>query len=164
MVDSLSGFIRIYIGIENPLFNIGYWVRGPILIIFIFYYFLKIIRKNIFYDEAINMLMFLYFILNAILHYIEFSSINMLIENITYVLRFQFLLFLFVFIKNRMIIQSSFTQKVIYVNFGVFVINLLMGHIFGIGLESYRFEGTSKGMFQGGNPVSILNLIFFTYF
>jgi hypothetical protein len=32
-----------------------------------------------------------------------------------------------------------------------------------LGLD-YRFEGTSKGMFQGGNPVSILNLVFFTYF
>ena len=164
MVDSLSGFIRIYLGMENILFNVGYWVRGPILIFFIFYYFLKIIRKNIFYEEAISLLMFVYFILNAILHYVEFSSISMLIENITYVLRFQFLLFLFVFMKNRMIINPLFTKKVIYINFGVFVINLLMGHIFGIGLESYRFEGTSKGMFQGGNPVSILNLIFFTYF
>ena len=164
MVDSLSGFIRIYLGIENILFNVGYWVRGPILIFLIFYYFLKIIRKNIFYEEAISLLMFVYFILNAILHYVEFSSINMLIENITYVLRFQFLLFLFVFMKNRMIINPLFTKKVIYINFGVFVINLLIGHIFGIGLESYRFEGTSKGMFQGGNPVSILNLIFFTYF
>ena len=164
MVDSLSGFIRIYLGMENILFNVGYWVRGPILIFFIFYYFLKIIRKNIFYEEAISLLMFVYFILNAILHYVEFSSINMLIENITYVLRFQFLLFLFVFMKNRMIINPLFTKKVIYINFGVFVINLLIGHIFGIGLESYRFEGTSKGMFQGGNPVSILNLIFFTYF
>ena len=164
MVDSLSGFIRIYLGIENVLFNIGYWVRGPILIFFIFYYFLKIIRKNIFYEEAISLLMFVYFILNAILHYVEFSSINMLIENITYVLRFQFLLFLFVFMKNRMVINPLFTKKVIYINFGVFVINLLIGHVFGIGLESYRFEGTSKGMFQGGNPVSILNLIFFTYF
>ena len=164
MVDSLSGFIRIYLGIENILFNVGYWVRGPILIFLIFYYFLKIIRKNIFYEEAISLLMFVYFILNAILHYVEFSSISMLIENITYVLRFQFLLFLFVFMKNRMIINPLFTKKVIYINFGVFVINLLIGHIFGIGLESYRFEGTSKGMFQGGNPVSILNLIFFTYF
>ena len=164
MVDSLSGFIRIYLGMENILFNVGYWVRGPILILLIFYYFLKIIRKNIFYEEAISLLMFVYFILNAIIHYVEFSSIKMLIENITYVLRFQFLLFLFVFMKNRMVINPLFTKKVIYINFGVFVINLLMGHIFGIGLESYRFEGTSKGMFQGGNPVSILNLIFFTYF
>ena len=56
------------------------------------------------------------------------------------------------------------SKKVISINFSVFVINLLVGHVFGIGLEAYRFEGTSKGMFQGGNPVSILNLIFFTYF
>jgi len=63
-----------------------------------------------------------------------------------------------------MTIDLLFSKKVIYVNFSVFVINLLAGHLFGIGLEAYRFEGTSKGMFQGGNPVSILNLIFFTYF
>ena len=100
IVDSLSGFIRIYLGIDNVFFNVGYWVRGPILIFFIFYYFLKIIRKNIFYEEAISFLMFVYFILNAILHYIEYSSINMFIENITYILRFQFLLFLFVFILS----------------------------------------------------------------
>ena len=61
-------------------------------------------------------------------------------------------------------LNSEFSKKVISINFSVFVINLLVGHVFGIGLEAYRFEGTSKGMFQGGNPVSILNLIFFTYF
>ena len=25
LIDSLSGFIRIYLGISNPLFNVGYW-------------------------------------------------------------------------------------------------------------------------------------------
>ena len=36
LIDSISGFVRIYLGITNPLFNIGYWIRGPMLIIFIF--------------------------------------------------------------------------------------------------------------------------------
>ena len=164
LIDSISGFVRIYLGISNPLFNIGYWIRGPMLIIFIFYYLLKIKNKDLFYEEFLSLLMFIFFILNALIHFIAHSSLNMFIEDLTYLLRFQFLLFLFVFIKNRMTIDLLFSKKVIYVNFSVFVINLLAGHLFGIGLEAYRFEGTSKGMFQGGNPVSILNLIFFTYF
>ena len=56
------------------------------------------------------------------------------------------------------------TETIFKVNFIFFVINLSFGYLFGFGLESYRFEGTSKGMFQGGNPVSILNLVFFTFF
>ena len=35
-IDAISGFIRVYLGLTNPLFNIGYWVRGPIVILFFF--------------------------------------------------------------------------------------------------------------------------------
>ena len=87
----------------------------------------------------------------------------MLIENFTYLLRFQFLLFLYVFLKNRMNLTLAFTRKIISINFIFFVLNLSVGFLFGLGLESYRFQGTSKGMFQGGNPVSILNLIFLLF-
>jgi len=61
-------------------------------------------------------------------------------------------------------INQALTRKIIYINFSVFTLNLFFGYVFGLGLESYRFSGTTKGMFQGGNPVSILNLVFFTYF
>jgi len=88
----------------------------------------------------------------------------MLISDITYILRLQFLFFLFVFLKNRMTLSLTLTKKVIQLNFITFVLSLMAGFLFGFGLEAYRFEGTSKGMFQGGNPVSILNLVFFTYF
>ena len=164
LIDSVSGFVRIYLGITNPIFNIGYWTRGPILILFIYFYFFKFLKKNLFFDELLSLLMFLFFIINAMIYYLEYSSINMLVENLTYILRFQFLLFLYVFLKNRMQLSQELTRKIISINFIFFVINLSFGFLFGFGLESYRFEGTSKGMFQGGNPVSILNLIFFTFF
>jgi len=61
-------------------------------------------------------------------------------------------------------VDESLTRKIIYINFIVFTLNLFFGYVFGLGLEAYRFSNTTKGMFQGGNPVSILNLIFFTYF
>ena len=61
-------------------------------------------------------------------------------------------------------VDESLTRKIIYINFIVFTLNLFFGYVFGLGLESYRFSQTTKGMFQGGNPVSILNLVFFTYF
>ena len=93
-----------------------------------------------------------------------YPSSRVLVENLPYLLRQQFLLFLFVYIKNRMDSDKLLTSKIIKYNFVIFVISLSVGYIFGFGLESYRFSGTSKGMFQGGNPVSILNLIFFTYF
>tara|TARA_B100000900_G_scaffold124162_1_gene104784 strand:+ start:2224 stop:3471 length:1248 start_codon:yes stop_codon:yes gene_type:complete len=164
LIDSISGFIRIYLEITNPIFNIGYWIRGPILFLFIYFYFFKLFKKKLFLDELLSMIMFLFFFINAIIYYLEFSSINMLVENLTYILRFQFLLFLYVFLKNRMQLSQELTKKIISINFIFFVINLSSGFLFGFGLESYRFEGTSKGMFQGGNPVSILNLIFFTFF
>ena len=164
LIDALSGFIRVYLGITNPIFNVGYWIRGPILIMFIFYYLMKVIKKDLYFDEILSLVMFIFFILNTFLYYLDYPSITMFLENITYILRFQFLLFLFVFLKNRMEISLIFTKKVIYINFSFFVVSLSLGYLFGFGLESYRFEGTSKGMFQGGNPVSILNLIFFTYF
>ncbi len=164
LIDSISGFVRIYLGVTNPIFNIGYWTRGPILFLFIYFYFFKLFKKNLFFDELLSIIMFLFFLISAMIYYLEYSSIFMLVENLTYILRFQFLLFLYVFVKNRMQLKLQFTKKVISINFIFFVINLSFGFLFGFGLESYRFEGTSKGMFQGGNPVSILNLVFFTFF
>ena len=164
LVDSISGFVRVYLGISNPIFNIGYWVRGPILILFIFYYIYQIREKKIFLDEILTLVLFIYFIINMFLNYVESPSSRMISENILYIFRFQFLLFLFVFIRNRMHIDESLTRKIIYINFIVFTLNLFFGYVFGWGLEAYRFSNTTKGMFQGGNPVSILNLVFFTYF
>ena len=164
LIDSISGFVRIYLGISNPIFNIGYWTRGPILLLFIYFYLFKLFKKNLFFDELLSLIMFLFFIINAMIYFLEQASINLLVENLTYILRFQFLLFLYVFLKNRMQLSESLTKKIISINFIFFVINLSFGFLFGFGLESYRFEGTSKGMFQGGNPVSILNLVFFTFF
>tara|TARA_B100000131_G_scaffold52771_1_gene47501 strand:+ start:1036 stop:1932 length:897 start_codon:yes stop_codon:yes gene_type:complete len=60
--------------------------------------------------------------------------------------------------------SDALVKKVIMINFSVLTLNLVIGYFLGFGLESYRFSGTSKGMFQGGNPVSILNLVFFTFF
>ena len=164
LIDSISGFMRIYLSITNPLFNIGYWIRGPILVLFILYYLNKLYKNNLFYDELLSLILFLFFILNTLFFYVQSPSLKMLIENLTYLLRFQFLLFLYVFLKNRMNLSLIFTRKIITLNFVFFVLNLSVGFLFGFGLESYRFQGTSKGMFQGGNPVSILNLIFFTFY
>ena len=164
LVDSISGFVRIYLGISNPIFNIGYWVRGPILLLFIFYYIYQIREKKLFLDEILTLVLFIYFIINMFLNYVESPSSRMISENILYIFRFQFLLFLFVFIRNRIHIDESLTRKIIYLNFIVFSLNLFFGYVFGLGLEAYRFSNTTKGMFQGGNPVSILNLVFFTYF
>ena len=61
LIDSISGFVRIYLGITNPLFNIGYWIRGPILILFIMYYLNKLYKNNLFYDELLSLIL-LYFL------------------------------------------------------------------------------------------------------
>jgi len=164
-IDAISGFIRVYLGLTNPIFNIGYWVRGPIVVLFFFYYGFKLLNKSkLYFDEVLCLILFLFFIFNATFNYGIHLSINMLISDMTYILRFQFLFFLFVFLKNRMSLNPALTHKIIQLNFTTFVASLMAGFFFGFGLESYRFEGTSKGMFQGGNPVSILNLVFFTYF
>jgi hypothetical protein len=164
-IDAISGFVRVYLGLTNPLFNIGYWVRGPIVILFFFYYGYKLFNRNkLYFDEVISLIIFLFFIFNATFNYGIHLSTNMLISDITYILRLQFLFFLFVFLKNRMTLSLTLTKKVIQLNFITFVLSLMAGFFFGFGLEAYRFECTSKGMFQGGNPVSILNLVFFTYF
>ena len=113
LIDSISGFIRIYLGITNPLFNVGYWIRGPILVFFILYYLEKLYKNNLFYDELLSLILFLFFIFNTFVFYIQSPSLNMLIENFTYILRFQFLLFLYVFLKNRMTLTLTFTRKII---------------------------------------------------
>ena len=71
LIDTISGFVRVYLGITNPLFNIGYWIRGPILIIFVFYYFFKIKNKDLFYDEFLALTMFIFFIMSTIIHFLH---------------------------------------------------------------------------------------------
>ena len=164
LIDALSGFIRIYSGITNPIFNIGYWVRGPILVLLLYYYLIQLKKRKLFIDEFLALIIFAYFIFNLFLNYTIMPSSRMIIENIPYILRQQFLIFLLVYIRNRFTFSDALVKKVIMVNFSVLTLNLVIGYFLGFGLESYRFSGTSKGMFQGGNPVSILNLVFFTFF
>ncbi len=164
LIDAFSGFIRIYSGITNPIFNIGYWVRGPILILLLYYYLIQLKKRKLFIDEFLALIIFAYFIFNLFLNYTIMPSSRMIIENIPYILRQQFLIFLLVYIRNRFTFSESMIKKVVMVNFSVLTLNLVIGYFLGFGLESYRFSGTSKGMFQGGNPVSILNLVFFTFF
>ena len=164
LIDAFSGFIRIYSGITNPIFNIGYWVRGPILILLLYYYLIQLKKRKLFIDEFLALIIFAYFIFNLFLNYTILPSSRMIIENIPYILRQQFLIFLLVYIRNRLTFSDALVKKVIMVNFSVLTLNLVIGYFLGFGLESYRFSGTSKGMFQGGNPVSILNLVFFTFF
>ena len=71
LVDSISGFVRIYLGITNPLFNVGYWIRGPILVFFILYYLEKLYKNNLFYDELLSLILFLFFIFNTFVFYIQ---------------------------------------------------------------------------------------------
>ena len=164
LIDALSGFIRIYSGITNPIFNIGYWVRGPILVFLLYYYIIQLKKRKLFIDEFLALVIFTYFIFNLFLNYTIMPSSRMIIENIPYILRQQFLIFLLVYIRNRLTFSDALVKKVIMINFSILTINLVVGYFLGFGLESYRFSGTSKGMFQGGNPVSILNLVFFTFF
>ena len=164
LIDAFSGFIRIYSGITNPIFNIGYWVRGPILILLLYYYLIQLKKRKLFIDEFLALIIFAYFIFNLFLNYTIMPSSRMIIENIPYILRQQFLIFLLVYIRNRLTFSDALVKKVIMINFSVLTLNLVIGYFLGFGLESYRFSGTSKGMFQGGNPVSILNLVFFTFF
>ena len=164
LIDAFSGFIRIYSGITNPIFNIGYWVRGPILVLLLYYYLIQLKKRKLFIDEFLTLIIFAYFIFNLFLNYTIMPSSRMIIENIPYILRQQFLIFLLVYIRNRLTFSDALVKKVIMINFSVLTLNLVIGYFLGFGLESYRFSGTSKGMFQGGNPVSILNLVFFTFF
>ena len=164
LIDAFSGFTRIYSGITNPIFNIGYWVRGPILVLLLYYYLIQLKKRKLFIDEFLALIIFAYFIFNLFLNYTIMPSSRMIIENIPYILRQQFLIFLLVYIRNRLTFSDALVKKVIMINFSVLTLNLVIGYFLGFGLESYRFSGTSKGMFQGGNPVSILNLVFFTFF
>jgi hypothetical protein len=135
-IDAVSGFIRVYLGLTNPIFNIGYWVRGPIVVLFFFYYGFKLLNKSkLYFDEALCLIIFLFFIFNASFNYGIHLSINMLISDITYILRFQFLFFLFVFLKNRMTLTSALTHKIIQLNFTTFVVSLMAGFFFGFGLS-----------------------------
>ena len=164
LIDAFSGFIRIYSGVTNPIFNIGYWVRGPILVLLLYYYLIQLKKRKLFIDEFLALVIFAYFIFNLFLNYTIMPSSRMIIENIPYILRQQFLIFLLVYIRNRLTFSDALVKKVVMINFSILTLNLLIGYFLGFGLESYRFSGTSKGMFQGGNPVSILNLVFFTFF
>ena len=164
LVDATSGFIRVYSGISNPIFNVGYWVRGPLVLLFLFYYSIQCKRKKLYIDELLAIIIFIYFIFNLVLNYFISPSTRMIAENIPYILRQQFLIFILVYVRNRFPISETLIKRIVLINFTVLTINLLNGYFFGFGLEAYRFSGTSKGMFQGGNPVSILNLIFFTFF
>ena len=119
LIDAFSGFIRIYSGITNPIFNVGFWIRGPILFMLFFYYVVQLKNKKIYFDEFLSLIMFGYFIFNLFLNYSISPSTRMIAENIPYVLRQQFLIFLLVYIRNRIIITEELVKKIVTINFTV---------------------------------------------
>ena len=121
LLDALSGFMRIYSGITNPLFNVGYWVRGPILVLFLFYYLVKLKNKKLFIDEILALIIFAYFIFNLILNYTIMPSARMIIENIPYILRQQFLIFLLVYLRNRFTFSEGLIKLFKAITLGRFV-------------------------------------------
>ena len=81
-IDAMSGFIRVYIGITNPIFNVGFWVRGPLVFILIFYYLYQLKQKKLYIDEFFAILILCYFIFNLLLNYLINPSVRMISENI----------------------------------------------------------------------------------
>ena len=69
LIDALSGFIRVYIGLTNPILNIGFWIRGPLLLLFILYYSFQLRYERIFKDELLSIILFLYLIFNVLFNY-----------------------------------------------------------------------------------------------
>jgi len=163
ILDSIQGFLLKYLNLDLFL-NPGQIIRGLFLIL-LFIVFLKDIQKRIRPISKYYILLICFFGFFLVVLFFRFFSLSRLLDESTHIFKILFILFLIYYVFKHHEYFLNKLDKIIRINFIVFSFFLILGYITHKGLTTYSYiESTSKGFFYGGNPVSILSLVFFTYY
>jgi len=163
MLDTVMGFLLKYLNLKFFL-NPGQIVRGLLLflLLIVLSYDIqqRITKINIYY-----ILLICFFIIFLFILFIRFQSFPLMFEELSYISKILFILILIYYVSKHYKYFNYYFENIIQINFFVFSFGLILGYFTQFGLQTYHYiEATSKGMFYGGNPVSILGLVFFIYY
>lgn len=157
------GYLLKYQG-TDLLINPGQAVRGGLLLLLIFV-FLKDICTKINAIRLYLIFVSVFFTTFLVFLFLKSRSFFALFEEVNYISKILLVLLLIYYVSKHYGFFAKRLDKIMKINFVVFTLNILGGYITGFGLSTYvRVEESSKGMFYGGNPVSILSLVFVSYF
>ena len=163
VLDLLLGFLLKYLNLSFFL-NPGQIVRGILLISLLIVFFFDI-QNRISPITAYLLILICFFIIFLSVLFLRFKSPLLLFEEFSHISKILFILFLIYYISKHHEYFFAKLPKIIQVNFIIFSLAIIFGYFTGAGLSTYSYiEGSSKGMFYGGNPVSILSLVYFTYY
>jgi len=163
ILDLLLGFLLKYLNLSF-LINPGQIIRGILLISLLIVFFFDI-QKNINLTSVYSLLLICYFLIFLFILIIRFKSPLLFFNEFSHISKILFIIILIAFISKHHKYFFSKLSKIIQYNFIIFSSAIIFGYFTRVGLSTYSYiEGSSKGMFYGGNPVSILSLVFFTYY
>ena len=146
------------------ILNPGQIIRGMLLIILIAVFFYDIQNKidslgRYFLALVIFALLFI------VLFYTCTASPVLTLNEIAYLSRIVFILLLMYYVAKHNEYFLERIDRIIFFNFLIFSSSIIFSYFTGTGLNTYSYvESSSKGMFYGGNPVSLLCLVFLIYF
>jgi len=163
ILDLLMGFLLKYLNLKFFL-NPGQVIRGLLLILLLIVLLYDTRSNTIKVRKYLIFIIYFFISLLSVL-FIRSKSLSLLFEEISHIYKILFILFLIYYVYKH---HEYFLNKlgiIVKINFIIFSLSLILGYFSQIRLTTYTYiENTSKGMFYGGNPVSILSLVFFTYF
>lgn len=163
LLDVLMGFLLKYLNLKFFL-NPGQIVRGLLLFLLLTVLFYDIQHRISKISKYLILLICFFLIFLSVL-FLRFKSLPLLFEELSYISKILFILILIYYVSKHYKYFNYNLEKIIQINFLVFSFSIILGYFTQVGLATYYYmEGTSKGMFYGGNPVSILSLVFFTYY
>ena len=163
LLDLLMGFLLKHQGLKLVV-NPGQIIRGGLLFILIIIFFGDIQKKidNI----GRYYLSIICFALTFLLIYlIRVESFELILHEINYLSKILFLLLSICYVLKHHEFFSQNLDSIIFCNFVIFSSSIIICYFFKIGLSTYSYvDNTSKGFFYGGNPVSVLSLVFFIHY
>lgn len=144
--------------------NPGQIVRGSLLLLLLIGFFYDL-QQRITWIRKYFILLICFFIVFLSILFIRFKSFSLVFEELSYINKILFILFLLYYVRKNHEYFLNNLKRIIQINFIIFSFSIIFGYFSQIGLSTYSYiEDTSKGMFYGGNPVSILGIVFFTYY
>jgi len=163
VLDLLMGFLLKYLNLKFFL-NPGQIVRGLLLFLLLTVLFYDIQHRISKISKYLILLICFFLIFLSVL-FLRLNSLPLLFEELSHISKILFILILIYYVSKHYKFFSYNLEKIVQINFFVFSFSIILGYFTQAGLPTYTYiERTSKGMFYGGNPISILSLVFFTYY
>lgn len=163
LLDIIIGFLINYFSVDGAL-HPGLLIRGVLLILLILK-LLSDLKKGLIRGGNTLFYLLVFLIISICINTLLRLSPIFLIHEFVNASKPIFILLLSYYVYINKHYFKSKTEVIFKSNYWVFILNILLSFITGIGISTYdNVTGSTKGFLDAGNSASILGLVFLIYF